>query len=137
MPIILAIDYGEKRIGMAISDEYAQLALPYETIVNENLKTSIEKINQIVQEENVSQIVVGLPKGLNGQESNKQELGKFVNKLKEVVKIPVELFDERMSSKAADRFKLDSDKRETGWRDKVAATIILQDYLKKIEIQEH
>lgn len=159
----LAIDYGEKRIGLAISDEYGKFALPYEAIENKNLKCVADEIEKIIAKEGISKIVVGLPKSLKGGEVRNKSLDKFIKNLScikvsvgqeqnhtcphyqnqsEVSAIPIDngdldrlvgleiiLFDERMSSKAADKFKMHGDKRKSGWRDKVAAAIILQDYL--------
>jgi len=130
--IILSIDYGQKRVGLAISEETGKLALPYETIENKSLSFVVEEIKKIVQEEDVNKIVVGLPKGLAGGESNKTELDKFVNKLKKEIDIPIDFMDERMTSKAADKFKTDKNFKKSGQRDKVAAAIILQDYLDKM-----
>jgi putative Holliday junction resolvase len=129
---VLAIDYGEKRIGLAISDEYAKLALPYEMVENKGLGFIVEEIGRIVEDEGVGTIVVGLPKSLRGGEIKDQELDKFVANLRQKIGLEIILFDERMSSAAADKFKLKGDLKETGWRDKVSAAIILQDYLDSI-----
>lgn len=143
---ILAIDYGEKRIGLAITDENARLALPYEVIENKGLEFVVDEVKEIIEKEDVGKIVVGLPKSLRGGEVNNKKLDEFVDNLRvmSIKKVSdtqkgdghgrldgleIILFDERMSSKAADKFKLKGDAKETGWRDKVSAAIILQDYL--------
>lgn len=125
----LAIDYGEKRIGLAISDENARFALPYEMIENKNLKFVVDEIKKIIGREEINKIVAGLPRSLKSEKVDNKNLDKFVASLSEKTGLEVILFDERMSSKAADKFKMKGDKRESGWRDKVAAAIILQDYL--------
>ncbi|MFH1564399.1 MAG: Holliday junction resolvase RuvX [bacterium] len=143
---ILAIDYGEKRIGLAVTDENARLALPYEVIENKNLKFVVDEIKKIVENEGADKIVVGLPKSLGGGEVDNKKLDEFVASLRVMnvkkvsdtqrddghgnsVGLEIILFDERMSSKAADKFKMKGDTKESGWRDKVSAAIILQDYL--------
>lgn len=139
---ILAIDYGEKRIGLAISDEYGKFALLYEVIENKNLKFVVDEIGKIIEKEGVGKIVVGLPKSLNGGEVRNKSLDKFIKKVSDtqvgvghLIGPEIILFDERMSSKAADKFKIKGDEKKSGWRDKVAAAIILQDYLDSLNYE--
>jgi putative Holliday junction resolvase len=132
MSIILAIDYGQKNIGLAITDEYAKMALPYDTIQNNGADLVIKKLQEIIKEESVGEILVGVPTSLHGEHTDSIELKGFLKNLKNKIGLPVILIDERMSSKMADHFKTDKNFKKSGARDKVAASIILQSYLEKI-----
>lgn len=130
--IILAIDYGMARVGLAISDEYAKMALPYDTIENNGLDFLISKIKEIVKIENVNKIIIGSPKSLQGEDNDSIGLKRFVLQLKKNIELPVELVDERFSSKMADHYKIDKSFKKSGQRDQIAATIILESYLESL-----
>lgn len=119
---ILALDYGTKRIGVAVSDELEMLARDLSVL---NLKSFWKEIKGIVESSGVGLVVVGLPLGLNGEKTAKTiEVEKFAEKLKKKVVCPVEMFDERLSTVMA--------KKLTNFEkivDSIAAKIILQNYL--------
>ncbi len=117
----LGVDWGGARIGLALGDSEAKLATPFKVV------SSIDEIEQAIKEESVDVIVVGKPLKMSGDERLSDEFNKFVNALKSKIKIPVELIDERLSSKAADA--LIGDRKTKASRDAVAAMLILQSYL--------
>lgn len=128
---ILGIDFGHARIGLAISDELRLLAHPLETIRANN--DSIEKIAEIVRERKIDGVVVGVPRHMSGEmgEAAKQTL-EFVAKLRAQISCPVETWDERLTTVAAERALREAGKKTRKTRnvvDQVAAQMILQGYL--------
>jgi putative Holliday junction resolvase len=120
----LGIDYGSKRVGLAISDELGVLARELEVVANPQ---ALSRIKQIITELEVGEIVMGLPIGLGGQDTQKtKEVQKFLDVLKKEVSVPVKAVDERMSTQMA--LKIPGGDRGT---DSLAAQIILQTYLDK------
>jgi putative holliday junction resolvase len=121
----LGIDWGEKRIGLALGDNETKLATPYKTV------GSIEEIVKAVREEKISVVVVGKPLKMQNEKLKMQnEFLDFLVLLKKKLNISIETVDERLSSKAADA--LSGNKKEKAGRDALAAMIILQSYLDKI-----
>ncbi len=130
---VLAIDYGRKRTGLAVTDILQIVANSLETVPTHTL---MQYLKDYVSKETVDTIVVGLPKQMNGQESESMKYIKpFVARLtKELPDIPVVMYDERFTSSIAQRAMIDggmkkSDRREKGRVDSIAAAIILNDYL--------
>lgn len=117
----LGIDWGEKRIGLALADEETCLALPFKTVANLN------ELLTVIEEEEIDEIVIGSPKKMSGEAANNPLWLNFVENLKAKGGKPVVFLDERLSSLAADA--LGGQKKEVASRDEIAATIILQDYL--------
>lgn len=130
---ILSIDYGEKRIGLALSDELKITAQPFDVIINDDIKTTIEKIFSIVSEKNVEKIILGLPLNLKGQKHEQAKIiEKFKIMLEEKVAIPVIFQDERLTSAEAVKILSKGGVRtgkNKGKIDKLAASILLQTYL--------
>lgn len=125
---IAAIDYGLKRIGIAISDERKKVALPLTTV--EGGKKAVENIAAAIREKNVERFVMGLPLLMNGKKGEMAEaVEKFAKALEEALKIPVALLDERLSSRQAEREIPLNRKARSERIDQVAATLILQSYL--------
>ncbi|WOO89256.1 Holliday junction resolvase RuvX [Mollicutes bacterium LVI A0078] len=126
----LGIDYGEKRVGIALSDPMQILASPREIIKHDdNDQVVIEELLKIIKKESVSKIIVGLPLNMNGSVGFQAErVYQFVDSLKEHVSIPIVFEDERESSKKVkEAMKLVKSKDER--IDDRAAAIILQNYL--------
>lgn len=127
---VLGIDYGTKRIGLAISDPLGIIANGQPTISNES---ALEKIKKIVETERIAKIVLGYPKNMNntiGPAAKAVE--EFQNKLKEIVDIPITLWDERLTTAEATKRLIEADisrKKRKLLVDKTAATLILQGYL--------
>lgn len=130
---ILGIDFGETRIGLAISDELGLLAqgLPtFQRDINGNL---ISYLKEIIDKNEIERIVIGFPKMMDGTLGEKAEqVKKFADTLKENFKIPIDLWDERLSSIQSQRILREMGKkytRDKGSVDKMSAVLILQNYL--------
>ena len=134
---ILALDVGDKRIGVAISDELEISAHGLTTITRSGLKKEIRDIQEIVSEYNVEEIIVGMPVMMNGSVGIQAEkVGRFVDELKRDFRIPIKLFDERLSTRLIEKTLIAADmSREKRKKviDKLSAVIILQDYLSSRE----
>jgi putative Holliday junction resolvase len=135
----LGIDYGERRIGLALSDATGLLASPWKTIANDaNVGASAQRltieVNALAAEEDgLAVIVVGLPRRLSGEPNDQTaRVQKLAHLLAAAVSVPIALQDERLTSHAADEMLAE---RERDWRkrkqqvDAMAAALILQDYL--------
>ena len=130
---ILALDVGDKRIGVAISDELEISAHALTTITRNDLKKEIRAIQELISEYNVEEIVVGMPVMMNGSVGIQAEkVGRFVDELKKDFRIPIKLFDERLSTRLIEKTLIAADmSREKRKKviDKLSAVIILQDYM--------
>lgn len=130
---VMGIDFGRKRIGIAISDELGMAAFPKGTISIEDNSDEIESIRVLAQENNVREIVVGLPLNMDGTEGGiAKETREFIGRLKKKISIPIQVIDERLSSSQIERFLIDADisrKKRKSLSDKLSAQIILQSYL--------
>ncbi len=128
---ILGLDVGDKRIGVAFAD--GLLAIPLTVVDRAGEEADMEKLLALAREHGVERIVVGLPLSMNGSIGRQAEkVLAFSRSLSEHVDIPVDTWDERLSTVAAERLLLNSGmKREKrkGKRDAMAAAIILQAYL--------
>ena len=129
----MGLDIGEKRIGIAVSDELHFTAQPFDTLARKNLASDLRSLSRIVEQNGIKAIVIGLPKNMNGTLGPQaQSVMDFSEKLKKTVDIPLIFWDERLSTVAADRVLLEADlsrEKRKKYIDKVAATIILQGYL--------
>ncbi|PYJ25216.1 MAG: Holliday junction resolvase RuvX [Verrucomicrobia bacterium] len=136
---ILALDFGRVRIGAAISDDLQLLAHPLETIPADKHTTS--RVAEIVREKEVDHVVVGIPRQMSGGIGvAANDVLRFVEKLRALVPCPVVTWDERLSTAAAERALRDAGKktRQTrGYVDQVAAQIILQGYLDRLQNAAH
>lgn len=130
---ILALDVGEKKIGMALSDALGITAQPLKTLIRKNKRDDFKRIGEIACDMSVAKIIVGLPLNMDGTTGFRaKETHNFVEELKEELKIPVELWDERLSTLEANRILLQADmsrKKRKKLDDKIAAQLILQSYL--------
>lgn len=129
----MGIDLGEKTIGIAVSDELGWTAQGLETIKRTNEKKDLERIGELIKEFNVSEIVVGYPKNMNGTVGERgQASERFAKLLNKRFQLPVHLWDERLTTVAAEKTLLDADmsrKKRKQVIDKLAAVLILQSYL--------
>ena len=130
---ILAIDYGSKRVGLAVTDPLKIIASALETV---HSKDVIEYLKTYTQKEEVEAFVVGMPVNLDGADTNNTPQVKgFIKTLKKALpEIPVHLHDERFTSSMALSAMISSgyskkDRREKGNIDKISATIILQSFM--------
>ncbi len=130
----LGLDLGSKTLGMAISDASGFIASSYQIIRHhEEYDQLIEKIKDVVQEQHIDKIVLGLPKNMNNSIGFKGQLSlKFKEKLEKALSIEVLLQDERLTTRQAESVLLSNDtsrKKRKKVIDALAATIILQSYL--------
>ena len=136
---ILALDFGRVRIGAAISDDLQLLAHPLETIPADKQTTS--RVAEIVREKEVDHVLVGIPRQMSGGIGvAANDVLRFVEKLRALLPCPVVTWDERLSTAAAERALRDAGKktRQTrGYVDQVAAQIILQGYLDRLQNAAH
>ncbi len=137
MSRIMGIDYGQRKVGIAISDELHLFAKPYVTITNRSRAELDLQLADIIEKERVTKIVVGIPYHLDGQASKQTEhILRFINHLHNQFQIPVTTYDERYSSEEANEIlikKKVSIKKSKEKIDQIAASIILQSYLNSIE----
>lgn len=130
---ILAVDLGAARTGLALCDEAETLAYPAGVISEWNREHLAQKIAEQAEQSGAGCIVVGLPRNMDGSEgASAQGAREFAEQLKTLVKVPVELRDERGTTITAHGFLNETDtrgKKRKAVVDAVAATIILQDYL--------
>lgn len=131
---LMGLDYGDRRIGVALSDEMGWTAQGYDVIERRrNPEEDMEKIRRIVQAEGVTGIVVGLPKNMNGTVGPRGEICiAFADTLRDILQLPVHLWDERLTTVSAERTLLEADvsrKKRKLVIDKMAAAIILQGFL--------
>lgn len=133
MKRIMALDAGDKRIGVALSDSLGVTAQGL--VVLENKPGVMEEIRNICQEHDVGLIVVGLPRNMNNTLGPRaQWCQEFARKVEEVTGLPVDLEDERLTTAAVNRMLIDADVSRGKRRkvvDKMAAVLILQNYLAK------
>lgn len=130
---ILALDIGKKRIGVSISDGLGIAAHGLATIENSGPESTIKKIVAIVEEEGVSEIVLGLPKNMDGSMGKMaQYVISFKDNLMGHLTIPITLWDERLTSHYAENLLIEADvsrRKRKEKIDKLSAIIILQDYM--------
>src|SRR5262249_44427299 len=130
---VMALDVGDRNIGVAVSDALLLTAQSRPTLRRKDLQSDIETIRRLALDNEVQQIVVGQPLHMDGKESaQSQKVGRFADELRKVVCLPIIFWDERLTS-----FEAEQHLQQMGlnWRqrraqvDKVAAMIILQNYL--------
>jgi len=129
---VLAIDWGAARVGLAITDDLGIIATPYDTFPNNG--NVYERIAGLAREKDVGRIVVGLPVTLSGAEGAAAAAARaFAEALGARVNVPVELFDERLTTRAAERAMRDAGagaREIKEHADAVAAALLLETYLK-------
>ncbi|TFE68901.1 Holliday junction resolvase RuvX [Methylacidiphilum caldifontis] len=130
---ILSIDYGSKYIGLAINDQTLSIAIPLDPLPAEPITKFIGKLKEIIIKNEVSLLIVGLPRNMDGSYGLAAEkVRQFVLRLRQWIQIPVEFQDERLSTKFADRLLTQSGFRGIEKKkriDSYAAAVILQSYL--------
>ncbi len=130
---ILGLDPGEKRIGVAVTDPLGITAQGIDVINYDSLEQAFSEIEAICREYGVVKIVVGNPINMNGTRGPASEnASRFAEKLREGLKLPVELVDERLTSVSAERTLISGGvrrKKRRDVKDKLAAVMILENYL--------
>jgi len=142
--VILAIDYGKKRLGLALSDEHGVTSRPHATWTRINRRRDLARLRELVRQEGVRRIVVGLPLHMDGTPSEmSEEARSFAARVEKALGLPVEMMDERLSSWEASQIVAAANsseraRRDTSGRaepktpaplDEIAAAVILRDYL--------
>ena len=137
---ILAIDYGERRLGVAISDPLNIIARGLQTIDHDT--RLFEKLRGLIAEHDVGSIVVGIPYTLKGEVGMKaKEVQEFIARLRREVHVPVRTWDERFTSKLAQNAMHEmgtkkKERRRKGNVDRLASTLLLQSYLESLKPEE-
>ena len=129
---ILGIDYGDKKVGLAISDENQKLASRLLTLENKSLENLTLDIKNIIIKENVSEIIIGVPVGLKIESEQTRKTKRVVDHLSKEINIPIITINEVFTSKMAEENLLNAGVKRENFReiiDQEAARIILQDYL--------
>ncbi|APO47330.1 Holliday junction resolvase RuvX [Paenibacillus sp. FSL H7-0942] len=130
---ILGLDYGDRRIGVAASDAFGWTAQGLEVLERRRDEGEFARIAELVREHEISEIVVGLPKNMNGTVGPRGEICiAFADRLRDELNLPVHLWDERLTTMAAERTLIEADvsrKKRKQVVDKMAASLILQNYL--------
>lgn len=134
---VVGLDIGDKTIGVAVSDPMGWTAQGVTTIRRKSLVYDLSELKKILDEYNPKVIVCGLPKNMNGSIGEQGEKAQeFSEILKKEFGIDIEMWDERLTSKAAHRIMIEADfsrKKRKGLVDKIAATYILQGYLDRVK----
>ncbi|MFD3260110.1 Holliday junction resolvase RuvX [Paenibacillus lentus] len=130
---IMGLDYGDRRIGVAVSDIFGWTAQGVQVIERRREGDEYDRIAELANQHEVEEIVVGLPKNMNGSVGPRGEICKdFAEELQNRIKVPVHLWDERLTTVSAQRTLIEADvsrKKRKGIVDKMAAVLILQNYL--------
>ncbi|MCQ2911378.1 MAG: Holliday junction resolvase RuvX [Clostridia bacterium] len=139
---LMGLDYGSKTVGVALSDLLHVTASGFEVVRRPNeidLKSTIERIVQIVKEQQVEKIVLGLPKHMNGDEGDSADKVKhFKEKLEKQVNVPIVLWDERLTTVQSHNMMKDAGmdwKKRNKVVDQVAACLILENYMQGSDLK--
>lgn len=137
----MALDLGTKTIGVAVSDATAMIARGVETIRRKGIKNDFIRLEEIINKEEVDTIVVGYPKNMNGSVGERAQVSEvFVETIKtSYPKMKVVLWDERLSTVAAEKILISADMRREKRKkiiDMMAAVVILQNYLDSLPKKE-
>lgn len=125
---LLAIDYGTKRIGLALGSTDTSMAVPHEVIGND--EKSIEFIKGVIADEEIQEIILGRPVALNQEETEMtQKVEKFKKELEASISIPIIFEDERMTSSMIEKVAKGLKSEQKGAIDAVSAMLILQGYM--------
>ena len=130
---IMALDVGDRKIGVAVSDSLLLTAQARPTLYRKDLEQDLRRLGQLAQENEVSKIVIGKPLHMDGRESRQSgKIARFARKLSKTLGLPIIFWDERLTSFAAEQHL---EEMGLNWRkrreqvDKIAAMFILQSYL--------
>lgn len=136
----MALDVGSRTIGIACSDALLMTAQGIETIRRTSLENDFNRLRELISEYEVHELVVGMPKNMNGTKGERAgKTEEFVEKMKAVIDLPVTFWDERLSTVMAERQLIAADvsrKKRKGVIDKMAAVVILQGYLDRLQFSK-
>jgi putative Holliday junction resolvase len=132
---VLALDYGTRRIGIAVSDEAAEFAFPAGVLACQGRQRDLEALRELIAERSIQRVVVGLPVHMDGRCGETAMAAKgFANAIAEMTGLPVEMLDERWTTREAERALRESRsgrKRRRAAADSAAATLLLRCYLER------
>ena len=130
---LMCLDVGTKRIGIAVSDLLNITAQGVETLQRTSFEKDLQRYKEIIEKYDVKRIIIGLPKNMNGTIGPMAEaVNEYADKLKENIDIPIEMYDERLSTKIASQALIQGNVRREkrkNYVDMIAASIILQSYM--------
>ncbi|MFH5182290.1 Holliday junction resolvase RuvX [Paenibacillus sp. TAB 01] len=130
---LMGLDYGDKTIGVAVSDELGWTAQGLEVIRRSTVERDLSRLRELIAQYQVQEIVVGLPKNMNNTIGPRGEICiAFAQSLHETLEMPVHLWDERLTTVSAQRTLIEADvsrKKRKQVIDKMAAALILQNYM--------
>ena len=133
MSRILAVDLGTRRIGLALSDPTRSVATPLDTLIHHERRKDLAAVAALATSHDVGRIIVGWPRNMDGTSGPAAKQAEaFAEALRQIVSVPVDLWDERLSTVAAERTLRDAGvrrDRRSLVRDQIAASLILQAYL--------
>lgn len=136
----MSLDVGSRTIGIACSDALLMTAQGIETIRRTSLEKDFNRLQELITEYEVHELVVGMPKNMNGTKGERAEkTEEFVEKMKKVIDLPVTYWDERLSTVMAERQLIAADvsrKKRKSVIDKMAAVVILQGYLDRLQFNK-
>jgi putative holliday junction resolvase len=139
---ILAIDYGSRRMGLAVSDPLGITAQGLETLQRRNKRSDFARLEKLIREYQVREIVLGNPLRMSGEEgAQSQKVAEFAEELRRRFELPVHLWDERLTSAEANRILREAElsiQKRAAAVDRMAATLILQSFLqaRAIRVEE-
>ncbi|HKT50457.1 MAG TPA: Holliday junction resolvase RuvX [Candidatus Angelobacter sp.] len=129
----MAIDYGSRRMGLAVSDALGITAQGLDTLERKNKRSDFARLERTIREYQVREIVLGNPLRMSGEEGTQsRKVAEFADELRRRFEVPVHLWDERLTSSEANRLLRDAEvslQRRTQAVDRMAATLILQSFL--------
>ena len=138
---ILALDHGTRRIGVAVSDELKMIAQPVEFIPAVPYAAFLDRLKVLIREKEVELILVGMPRNMDGSYGEAAlRVREFITVLKESITVPIKVWDERLTSKQAERLLIEGEVRRQdrkGKIDKTAAALLLQSYLDSLTLLEN
>jgi len=136
---VLGLDIGDKRIGVAVSDELGYTAQGMQVLNRKGLADDLAALKELIEAAEISRVVVGFPKNMDGSVGKgAHKVLAFANKIEESVSVPIILWDERWTTSEATRVLLQADisrKKRRKVVDKLAAVLILQGYLDSLDHQ--
>lgn len=136
---IMALDVGSRTIGIACSDALLMTAQGIETIRRTSLEKDFQRLQELIDQYEVHELVVGMPKHMNGTKGERAEkTEEFVAQMKKVIHLPVSFWDERLSTVMAEKQLIAADvsrKKRKEVIDKMAAVVILQGYLDRLQFK--
>jgi len=137
---IIGLDYGDVRLGFAVCDPTGLFAMPLCTVEIKDGRNMEEEVKRVCTESNAEKLIVGMPINMNGTAGPMaRKVKEFIVKIQAILSIPIETYDERMSTSQVEKFLIETDMsrgKRKNIRDKLAAQVILQSYLDSRNIME-